>query len=178
MSVLPVHSHNFDDYAVFVDASPFGRGVFADRDFRAGEPLLLLFGPVITFDEAILKGQQESYALQIGPRTYIDTAEPGCYVNHSCTPNAGIIDGFRLTAIRDIAAGTEILYDYSTTMQEDHWTMLCRCGTADCRGLVLDFALLPRHLQQKYLSAGIVQPYIASGSPWFRRASIGHVRRY
>ena len=45
-------------------------------------------------------------------------------------------------------------------MHEDRWTMACRCGAANCRGLVADFRLLPPERQQHYLKLGIVQPFI------------------
>ncbi|HEV7921953.1 MAG TPA: SET domain-containing protein [Thermoanaerobaculia bacterium] len=172
MSLLPVYNHEIEEPSVYIAPSKFGQGVFAMRTIPAGESILILAGPTITFDDAVAKGVQESYALQIGPATYIDTVAPGCYVNHSCDPNAGIVDGFELMALREIAEGAEILYDYSTTMQEDHWTMVCRCGTRACRRLVTDFALLPLALRQQYLRAGIVQPYIAAGT------SLEVVRRF
>jgi hypothetical protein len=66
----------------------------------------------------------------------------------------------RLIAIADIIAGEEIFYDYSTTMNEDYWTLACLCGSASCRGSVGDFKYLPLHTRQRYLRFGIVQGYL------------------
>jgi hypothetical protein len=65
-----------------------------------------------------------------------------------------------LIALKPIPAGEEIRFDYSTTMSEDHWTLECRCGEPDCRGLVKDFHLLPSVLQEQYVERGIVQTFI------------------
>ena len=99
--------------------------------------------------------------LQTGWRTCILLDAPGVYANHSCNPNAGIRDGRILVAIRPVAVGDEIRFDYSTTMAENFWTMRCFCGAPDCRGLVEDFARLPLELRRRYLELGVVQRFIA-----------------
>ncbi|MDP3729114.1 MAG: hypothetical protein Q8R18_06725 [bacterium] len=45
-------------------------------------------------------------------------------------------------------------------MDKDYWTIACDCGRASCRGVVKDFKCLSLDLQKKYLSLGVVQPYI------------------
>ena len=127
---------------------------------------MAMTGPEVTFEEAVAKGDEQCYTLQIGPGTYIDLGEPGRYANHSCDPNAGVEGtgphGLKLVAIRPIRRGEEVCFDYSTTMDEDHWTMPCRCGNPECRGIVADFKELPKALRQRYLALGIVQPFIAN----------------
>ena len=54
----------------------------------------------------------------------------------------------------------EIFYDYSTTMDEDSWTLQCKCGSQNCRKIVKDFKFLPQELQKKYLELNIVQNFI------------------
>jgi uncharacterized protein len=147
---------------VYVGPSRFGRGVFAGRDFAAGELILTFSGPIITFEEAVALGVNEGNALQIDHTYYMDLEEPGRCVNHSCAPNAGIKQHTQLIALRRIPRREEIRYDYSTTMHEDHWTMVCRCGAAECRGSVRDFRSLPTRVQRRYLNLGIVQPFICS----------------
>ena len=65
-----------------------------------------------------------------------------------------------MIALRDIEAGEEIRFDYSTCMSERLWTMRCRCGEANCRGIVRDFHDLPAEIRRRYLAAGIVQRFI------------------
>jgi uncharacterized protein len=138
----------------------FGKGVFALSTIHKGEEILRFAGPLINLEEARAKGARQCDPLQIGPGLYVDIGPPGVLVNHSCAPNAGIRDDVRLIAIADIIAGEEIFYDYSTTMNEDCWTLACLCGSASCRGSVGDFKYLPLHTRQRYLRFGIVQGYL------------------
>ena len=64
-------------------------------------------------------------------------------------------------ALKKIKAGEELLWDYSTSMLERHWTMECACGENTCRKIITDFDLLPTELQLKYLQVNIVLPFIA-----------------
>ncbi|HUI70510.1 MAG TPA: SET domain-containing protein-lysine N-methyltransferase, partial [Spirochaetia bacterium] len=105
-----------------------------------------------------------TYALQIGPDLYIG-ASGGLddYINHSCEPNAGLrISGTTvdLYAIRDIKPGEEILFDYSTTLDEDDFTMSCQCSTPSCRRVIRDGKYLPPEVWQRYLLLGIVPEYV------------------
>ncbi|HEY5705374.1 MAG TPA: SET domain-containing protein [Terrimicrobiaceae bacterium] len=139
----------------------FGKGVFARSMIPKGEEILRFAGPLIGIEEAMAKGARQCDPLQIGPELYVDIGPPGVLVNHSCAPNAGIRDDVRLIAIRDIIAEEEVFYDYSTTMNEDHWTLACLCGSASCRRSVGDFKNLPLRTRRKYLRLGIVQTYLA-----------------
>jgi hypothetical protein len=147
---------------VEVGAGPLGRGVFATQSFRPGQPILLFSGPVLKHDEVLALGGDRAYALQIGPDQYLDTMPPGRYANHSCDPNAGIVNDRMLIALRSVEAGEEIRFDYSTTMSRDHWTMECRCGRPICRRVILDFHHLAPITQNRYLQLGIVQRFIVS----------------
>ena len=138
-----------------------GRGLFAVMDIREDDLILVLKGPRYERTDPIHETWEGANLLQTGRRTYILLREPGVFVNHSCDPNAGIRANRRLVAIRDIAAGEEIRFDYSTTMDEGYWTMDCRCGAANCRGRVTDFRELPDEVRSRYLALDIVQGFIA-----------------
>jgi hypothetical protein len=143
-----------------VGRSAFGRGLFARQPFQPGQPILVFTGPVLNHAEVLALGEDQAYALQIGPDEYMDTMAPGRYTNHSCDPNAGIMNDRVLIALRPIVPGEEIRFDYSTTMSEDHWTMECRCGEPFCRRVILDFHHLPPIAQNRYLQLGVVQRFI------------------
>lgn len=143
-----------------VAACRFGRGLFATAEIAAGTQILTFTGPVIGFQDALDKGSKEPNPLQIGVDRYIDLEPPGVFVNHSCTPNAGVMEDTLLVALRPISAGQEIFYDYSTTISEASWTMECDCQTPACRQIVEDFHTLPREVRQKYLDQRIVQMFI------------------
>ena len=144
-----------------------GRGLFAGRAYGPGDLILVFGGPRFDRDHAIHETESGANLLQTGWRTYILPAPPGVFANHSCNPNAGIRGNRRLVAIRPIAPGDEIRFDYSTTMAENNWTMPCRCGEPGCRGVVTDFRHLPPVVRARYLKLEVVQKFIASrfGNP-------------
>lgn len=146
---------------VYVCDCDVGRGLFANRYISAGERILTLHGSRYDRGDPIHFLESGANLLQTGPRTYILLEPPGVFANHSCDPNAGIAANRNLVAIRDIPAGREIRFDYSTTMDEDFWTLECRCGSPLCRGVVGDFRTLPPQLQVRYLELGVVQGFIA-----------------
>ena len=138
----------------------FGLGLFATKNFKKGELILMISGPIITQEEVDKKPEKEqANALQIKDDFYIDFKEPGVLVNHSCNPNAGIKEDKEMIAIKNIQAGQEITWDYSTSI-DGGWTMSCACGEKECRKKVKDFTLLPKKTQKKYLQLGIVQKFI------------------
>jgi hypothetical protein len=68
------------------------------------------------------------------------------YINHSCDPNceAEIENGrVFISAVRDIAVGEELHYDYAyersgDETDEDEKRYKCLCGTAKCRGSIME----------------------------------------
>jgi hypothetical protein len=112
-----------------------GRGVFALEPIAHGQRILEFQGRVLKTAELT----DDLLAMQIGPDEWLcsnGSLLDDC-VNHSCDPNAGFLDGTpALYALRDIAAGEEIGWDYSTSIGEPGWTLACRCGSARCRGVV------------------------------------------
>jgi SET domain-containing protein len=143
----------------YVSTSSTGRGLFAGEPIAAGRCILQFSGPILTLNETRARGPDAANALQIGIDRYMYLDEPGRFVNHSCSPDAAVIGDTRLVAIRAIAQGEEIRFDYSTTVS-DGWTMPCLCGAAECRGLVVAFQLLPEPLRRRYALLGHVQRFI------------------
>lgn len=145
---------------VYVDRASVGRGVLAKVAIRPKEPILYVTGPVVSFADSMFLPDEGENTVQIEQDAYVDPLFPGRFLNHSCEPNAGFIDGTCLIALRPIEPGEEIRYDYSTALLERFWTLECRCGSARCRGIVGDFDQLPIRIQQEYLLAGVVQHFI------------------
>jgi hypothetical protein len=142
-----------------VGPSRFGRGLFADEAIAKGATILRLCGPELALNEVRALGAAAANALQIGINRYLCLDEPGRFANHSCVPNAAVVEDRRLVAIREIRAGEEICFDYSTTVS-DGWTMECRCGAPECRGRIVAFQLLPEPLRRRYLLLQRVQRFI------------------
>lgn len=136
-----------------------GRGLFAGEPIAPGTEILRFSGPVLTLTEVRARGTAAANALQIGIDRYLYLDEPGRLVNHSCSPNAAIIHDTMLVATRPIALDEEICFDYSTTIS-DGWTMPCRCGSPECRGLIVAFQLLPEPLRRQYALLGHVQRFM------------------
>lgn len=143
------------------ESGNFGRGVFAVIPIKKDEMILEFTGPIISLEQALQKPMDKmSCPLQIESTKYIDIQAPGVLVNHSCSPNAGIKNDRFLVALKDILPGQEIFYDYSTTMDEDNWTLSCECGCQNCRHIIGDFRHLPLDVQKKYLDLNIIQSFI------------------
>jgi hypothetical protein len=139
-----------------------GHGVFAARHYQPGERLFVVLGDELTKAQILTGGEEHAAnAYQIDDDLYIYPLHPeGRFMNHSCNPNAGLREDREMMALREILPGEEIVFDYSTTMSENHWTMPCTCGAPMCRGLVGDFHELPTLTQQLYLRMGVVQRFI------------------
>ena len=117
-----------------------GYGVFARAPISRGTAVIECRG-VLTRAEDLA---DDVRAMQVGPGLYLaeDPSAPGVddYINHHCEPNLGFLWGdLTLYALRDIAVGDEVSFDYSTTMNEAGWSMACRCGSRRCRGVVKSF---------------------------------------
>lgn len=137
-----------------------GRGVFTEELIPASTLIIRFSGPFLRYNQTTAS----TYALQIGPDLYIG-ASGGLddFINHSCDPNAGLqITGTTadLHAIRDIQAGEEIFFDYSTTLDEDDFTMSCLCGAPFCRRTIRDGKYLPEEVWRRYLGLGIIPVYV------------------
>jgi hypothetical protein len=55
--------------------------------------------------------------------------------NHSCDANTGFF-GLDVVARRSIALGEELTLDYAELINDTAEGFACRCGAANCRGLV------------------------------------------
>ncbi len=112
-----------------------GRGVFAVAPIPRGTCIAVCQGWLATTDAL----HDDWRAMQIGPDLWLCSAGDhldDC-INHSCVPNAGFVTGEpALFALRDIAVGEQIAWDYSTSIAEMGWTLECLCGAASCRRII------------------------------------------
>lgn len=127
-----------------------GKGVFALRSFQKGELVHIFSGDRLTskkIDLRIHAGLETcDDPLQISRTIYIDLDELSRSINHSCNPNCGIRQELKLYAIRDIAVGDEISFDYSTTVPQykSWWKMRCHCKSPNCRKVISSFNKIPK----------------------------------
>ncbi|HQT82712.1 MAG TPA: SET domain-containing protein-lysine N-methyltransferase [Candidatus Paceibacterota bacterium] len=157
------------DFAV--KKSRNGRGIFAKRDFAAGETLFRVMGTLITCDEddAVDDTTRANTYRYDEDRFLSPAGRLGDFLNHSCAPNAKIVKEGRtllLAAARPVRKGDEVVLDYSTILAaDDVWEMRCTCGARACRKTVRRFTDLPRALRDAYRASGMVPRYILAIKP-------------
>jgi len=131
-----------------------GNGVFAVQDIAEGETLIEYKGEVITWKEALRRHPHDpaqpnhTFYFHIDDGRVIDGGVNGNaarWINHSCDPSceADEQDGrVFIKALRNIAAGEELSYDYGLIIDEPYTRKLkadfpCWCGSKNCRGTLL-----------------------------------------
>ena len=105
--------------------------------------------------------EQRSRSIQIDVDQFVlgpESRESGDSINHSCLPNCGMRNATQLIAMREIAVGEELTYDYATSDTSDYDEFECACGSDNCRGRVSgDDWKLP-DLQSRYQN--MFSPYV------------------
>lgn len=138
-----------------------GSGVFAIAPIARGEKVVRYKGRVRRHDEvdaeyADLNQSGHTFLFSINEEWVIDANHKGNlarWINHSCAPNCEAVhvedakgrrhkDKIQLHALRDIALGEELSYNYGIVLGEPHtaarrrlWA--CHCGSARCTGTLL-----------------------------------------
>lgn len=116
-----------------------GHGVFARRPVAQGE-LLAVFGGTVVSAEQLRSASPDlrRLTLQIDEDLFVvSTVEgPADWFNHACEPNAGLRGQLSLVALRPIAAGEEVCYDYAMSDGSAYDEFPCACGAQRCRGRV------------------------------------------
>jgi uncharacterized protein len=121
-----------------------GYGGRATRAFLRGETVCFGDGVLYAADDDF----DDTYALIVdddrGNDIFWDLVDQTRWFNHSCDPNTEVLSRFDherqkviawWVALRPIAAGEEITYDYGFVADVAE---PCMCGTAKCRGLIVD----------------------------------------
>ena len=138
-----------------------GKGVFATDDIAKGERVIRYKGALRSHDEV----DEEYGDVDENGHTFLFTlnddyvidgnlkSNVARWINHSCDPNCEAVveeddksrphkDKVFIEAIRDIAAGEELTYNYGIVLDERHTPKLkklwgCRCGSPNCTGTML-----------------------------------------
>lgn len=138
-----------------------GNGVFAIAPIQAGEKVIEYKGLLRTHEEAdALYGDSidsgHTFLFTLNEHYLIDANVKGNvarWLNHSCEPNcqAFLIESAKgdprmdrvvIEALRDIAAGEELTYNYGIRLSVPHTPRLkklwaCLCGADQCSGTLL-----------------------------------------
>ena len=135
------------------DAGVRGKGVFARRDFSPGEFIFRRrHGRVVKNDEvASLPREDQRHLCELDFDHSAVLLSPGCYLNHSCEPNA-MRHGVKVFAWTAIRAGDEITIDYRLNAFDEDAVWKCLCGAESCSGVVVgSFFAMDAGRQEAYL---------------------------
>ena len=135
-----------------------GRGQVALENIARGETIVVYGGRAMTLDEYHhLPPEAKHLVWQVSESPYVlfgpmcvEEISNGDFFNHSCNPNAGLRGDLRLVAMRDIAVGEAITFDYAICMTGNIWDMECLCGELNCRRQVSGDDWMIPELQRKY----------------------------
>ena len=136
------------------ESSLHGFGVFATARIKKGTRVLEYLGERVSHAEADRRyddkdeDDNHTFLFIVDARTVIDAGVDGNearFVNHGCDPNCeSVIESRRvfIEAIRDIAPGEELTYDYQIQREPSDppnvdAIFACRCGAPACRGTML-----------------------------------------
>ena len=135
-----------------------GFGLFAITDIQKGERIVDFStgtGSWIDTKQAdALYDAGNDYIIQTDDNLFFAAAndaelEDADFINHSCDPNCGIRGSLEIVAMRDIAAGEEITFDYAMSESSD-LHMECSCSSAHCRRVITGDDWKIPALQEKY----------------------------
>jgi hypothetical protein len=117
-----------------------GSGCYTTVPIPAGTHIVEYTGTRLSKEEAdaLYSERPDTYLFCIGEGEYVvDGDSVAAFINHSCDANCET-DEFDeriwIIAMRDIAAGEELCYDYNLYDGDDDDAALCHCGAKTCRG--------------------------------------------
>ena len=148
-----------------VGENHLGKAVFAANAFAEGDVLIEFTGRRFRADQipSLMRGRGDRF-VQVTPDHYMGpSGRIDDLVNHSCDPNAGLRftdTGVFLVAVRAIQPGEEIAWDYSTTLRESNWHMICQCRAPECRRVIGNFDSLDPDRQEWFRARNLVAPYL------------------
>jgi SET domain-containing protein len=131
-----------------------GKGVFAVQDIAAGESIIEYVGEIISWPEAQARhphnpqDPNHTFYFHIDENRVIDALVGGNssrWINHACAANCEAVERHGrifIQALRDIATGEELNYDYGLIIDERYSAKLkaeypCWCAAPTCRGTLL-----------------------------------------
>lgn len=141
---------------VFKKTRKYGTSIFAARNFRKGEIVFVVSGPIVK--------KPSIYTVPIDFGLYIDPLPPGKLLNHSCEPSCGVRHRTEVVAMRNVKRGDEITIDYAMIVPKYGSKLLkqditCHCGSKSCRGEFGSYEKLPLKLKMKY--KGFISDYLS-----------------
>jgi uncharacterized protein len=125
-------------------------GCFTQVPLKNGSRVVEYTGPRLTNQKAdvLYQNQERTYLFGLSDGEHvIDGDGVAAFINHSCEPNceADEVNGrVFIIAIRNIAPGEELTYDYNLYDGELEDLSPCSCGAKNCRGTMYSEAEIKR----------------------------------
>jgi SET domain-containing protein len=113
-------------------------GCYTTLPIKKGAQVVEYTGEVVSVEEADRRYEESDHTFLFGlsdGKGVIDGNGVAAFINHSCDGNCETeeVDGhIWIVALRDIAAGEELSYDYC--MYDGDGNAPCNCGAPKCRG--------------------------------------------
>jgi hypothetical protein len=163
LSTLPPHP------GLFLRSTHKGRSLFTRTGHGAGDPLFEHHGERLSFAQACRLSPE--HIMEIGDDLVLAASgDLDDFINHGCVPNCRVEfrrDGRVVAvALRGIAPGEELTYDYATTTTRDGlrafpgWRFPCACGAPGCRGEVSCAEDIPVARLEEYIRQGMLAPHV------------------
>lgn len=125
-----------------IGRSRTGLGLFATKPIKKGDKIIRYIGPMLDCNKKKDDAVENKYLFQISKRWTVDGSvrkNIARYINHACKPNAESDVSKRklrivIRAIKDIAPGEEINYDYGTEYFKEFLKPIgCKCDACEKR---------------------------------------------
>ena len=137
---------------IYIDSTPYGKGVFAKAPMRARQPVGRVHGEIKP------PGYRSDYCMSFLDGG-LEPDPPYSLVNHSCDPNCELIEWeisneetgekvyeLWVHTVRSIAQGEQLTIDYAWDWQA---AIPCLCGSEKCRGWICALKDLETCVQER-----------------------------
>jgi uncharacterized protein len=145
----PGSSNPVNEWLAEAGSQIHGQGLFARRTIPRDTQLIEYVGERISKAESLSQCETgNEYVFTLDAQWDIDGNvpwNPARLANHSCAPNCEAVNlegRIWLFALRDIAAGEEITFNYGYDI-EDYREHPCRCGSSACTGFMVAEEFFP-----------------------------------
>ena len=128
----------------------FGEGIILNKNIRKDEFIFKLEGKTIVNPPGSWRTGPNWF--QVGYVEWIipKPGSPGRYLNHSCSPTAGVKGKNTIVAMKPSKKGEEITIDYALSETYPLWHMVCECKSKNCRKVIKPYQDLSQQRKDKY----------------------------
>ena len=145
-----------------------GSGLFAVQNIKKGSKIIEYIGDKVTKKEGDKRADKQIkqykknknngmvYVFELNKLYDIDGSVSHNHaklINHSCNPNCEveiINNEIWISAIKNIKKYTELSYNYGYSYDTDYVDHICKCGSSNCVGYILDEDHWPKLKNKKH----------------------------